>query len=166
MATETTSTKNDSRTATQQAATELARIARTADGAGAAEAAAKVGSDSARSLSASTAGNMEAFLQAQAIMAEGMRTAWQEWMGYSQSAMQRWTEKLQTPLQIRSPQDIMLSQIDTAREEMDQLLQNSMRVSDLMTKAAGSAMRRITERGSAVASDAVQDSAEMQRPAA
>lgn len=91
-------------------------------------------------------GSLDALVQAQAIMAEGLRTAMQDWVDYNQSTMQRWMERMQASFRIRTPNEVLTNQSELAREEMSELLRQSIRATETMNKAAGDAVRRLSAR--------------------
>ncbi|HYE50470.1 MAG TPA: phasin family protein [Azospirillaceae bacterium] len=95
--------------------------------------------------------NVEAMMQAQTIVAGGLQTLWKEWMSFTQDSMQRWAEQAQTLAQTRSIQDLVATQNDIMRSEIDVLLKSGMRLSEVATQTASDAARRITERTEAAA---------------
>lgn len=102
--------------------------------------------NSTRDMSVQVSRNMEALMSAQGAMAEGLQSVWQEWLRYSQDSLQRWADQAQTLLRVRSMQDLVSTQSDILRVEMEHLMKSGQRISELATKAANDAANRVIRR--------------------
>lgn len=88
---------------------------------------------------------LDAYLQAQSVMAESVQTIWREWVTYSQESMQRTGQQMERLAKARTLQDMATIQSDILRDEMDRLLRSGMRISELASRAARDAAQKIKD---------------------
>jgi len=90
--------------------------------------------------------NMETFLQAQGIIAEGMQSVWHEWLEYSKTAWQRWAEQSQSMMRARTLPELVAAQSDMMRGEMEMMMRSGVRMAELTTRSASDVARSMAER--------------------
>ncbi|ACI98281.1 phasin family protein [Rhodospirillum centenum] len=90
-----------------------------------------------------TVRSVETMVQMQSIMADGVQTFWKEWMDYTQGSVQRWADQMQNLLRARTMQDVIATQSDIVREEMEHMVRRSIRLSELASQSTDAAMRQL-----------------------
>ncbi|HYD31276.1 MAG TPA: phasin family protein [Azospirillaceae bacterium] len=96
-----------------------------------------------------TSQNLDVMLQCSSILADGFQNIWREWMNYTQEAMQKNVNGLNNMMRSRSVHDFMAAQSDLMRDEMETLLQSSVKISEMSARVANDAATRINHmRGS------------------
>jgi hypothetical protein len=79
------------------------------------------------------------------LMAGATQTVSQEWFAYTQAALRRNVEGMSELARCRSFGDLVESQNDLLKRQLDELAQSSARVSDRLMSAAQEAARQINE---------------------
>ena len=123
------------------------QAARSAEHAGAVasdalERSARFGEQAARE----TTQNIEAAMKYSSVLANGVQTFWQEWMGCAQEAMQKNVDGLQNLLRCRSASDLFQAHSELIKEEMQVLMDGGSRLSELSVRIANDAAKAFGDR--------------------
>ncbi|MGZ8364531.1 MAG: phasin family protein [Caulobacteraceae bacterium] len=78
------------------------------------------------------------------ILAESFQNASREWMGWFQGRMQRQAQGVSALMSCRTPVDLMQTQSRLVREEFEEMLQTTSRVSEIAASAASKAARTVS----------------------
>ena len=92
-----------------------------------------------------TTQGLEAAVKYGTVLASGMQTLWQEWVGCAQETMQRNVDGMQNLMRSRSPGDFFAAQGDLLRDEMQAMIDTGSRMSELSARIASDAARAFGE---------------------
>lgn len=92
-----------------------------------------------------TTQGLEAAMKYGTVLASGMQTLWQEWVGCAQDVMQRNVDGMQNLMRSRSPGDFFAAQGDLLRDEMQAMIDTGSRMSELSARIASDAARAFGE---------------------
>ncbi|OYD85368.1 phasin family protein [Azospirillum brasilense] len=95
--------------------------------------------------------NMDVMTQCGSVLMDGMQSIMREWMGFAQEAMARNAEGINAMMRSRSVQDLYAAQSSMVKDEMELLLNRSVKVSELSAKTANDAVRRLNARAEGAA---------------
>ena len=87
--------------------------------------------------------NLDVLLQTSSLLAEGFQSVLREWMSYTQSAVQRNIDGMNTILRARTMQDLLAAQSDLLNAEVQLLLNSSVKVSEVTARVANDAAQKI-----------------------
>ena len=87
--------------------------------------------------------NLDVLLQTSSLLAEGFQSVLREWMDYTQSAVQRNIDGMNTILRARTMQDLLAAQSDLLNAEVQLLLNSSVKVSEVTARVANDAAQKI-----------------------
>ena len=93
-----------------------------------------------------TTQGLEAAMKYGTVLASGMQSLWQEWVGCAQDAMQRNVDGMQNLMRSRSPGDFFAAQGDLLRDEMQAMIDTGSRMSELSARIASDAARAFGDR--------------------
>ena len=88
--------------------------------------------------------NLDVLLQTSSLLAEGFQSVLREWMSYTQSAMQRNIDGMNTIMRARTMQDLLSAQSDLLNAEVKLLLDSSVKVSEVTARVANDDAQKIT----------------------
>ena len=112
---------------------------------GAAEEARQEASDVYTRSARETAQGLEAAMKYGTVLASGMQTFWQEWIGCAQDAMQRSVDGMQNLMRSRSPGDFFAAQSELLRDEVQAIIDTGSRMSEVSARIASDAARAFGE---------------------
>ena len=92
-----------------------------------------------------TTQGLEAAVKYSTVLASGMQTLWQEWIGCAQDAMQRNVDGLQNMMRSRSPSDFFAAQTEMLRDEVQVFIDSGSRLSEVSARIASDAARAFGE---------------------
>ena len=87
--------------------------------------------------------NLDVLLQTSSLLAEGFQSVLREWMSYTQSAVQRNIDGMNTIMRARTMQDLLAAQSDLLNAEVQLLLNSSVKVSEVTARVANDAAQKI-----------------------
>ena len=87
--------------------------------------------------------NLEVMMQASSVLADGFQSVMREWVNYTQSAMQRNIDGVNSIMRARSVQDLLAAQSDLVNAEVELLLNSSVKISEVTARVANDAAQRI-----------------------
>jgi hypothetical protein len=87
--------------------------------------------------------NLEVLLQTSSLLAEGFQSVMREWLNYTQSAVQRNIDGMNSIMRARTVQDLLAAQSDLLNSEVQLLLNSSVKVSEVTARVANDAAQRI-----------------------
>ena len=87
--------------------------------------------------------NLDVLLQTSSLLAEGFQSVLREWMNYTQSAVQRNIDGMNTIMRARTMQDLLAAQSDLLNAEVQLLLNSSVKVSEVTARVANDAAQKI-----------------------
>jgi phasin family protein len=79
------------------------------------------------------------------VLASGMQTFWQEWIGCAQDVMQRNVDGMQNLMRSRSPGDFFAAQTELLRDEVQAMIDTGSRMSEVSARIASDAARAFGE---------------------
>jgi hypothetical protein len=112
---------------------------------GAAEEAGQAASDIYTRSARETAQGLEAAMKYGTVLASGMQTFWQEWIGCAQDVMQRNVDGMQNLMRSRSPGDFFAAQSELLRDEVQAIIDTGSRMSEVSARIASDAARAFGE---------------------
>lgn len=112
---------------------------------GAAEQASQVASELYSRSARETAQGLEAAVKYGTVLASGMQTIWQEWIGCAQDVMQRNVDGVQNLMRSRSPGDFFAAQSELLRDEVQAMIDTGSRMSEVSARIASDAARAFGE---------------------
>jgi phasin family protein len=112
---------------------------------GAAEQAGQAASEIYTRSARETAQGLEAAMKYGTVLASGMQTFWQEWIGCAQDVMQRNVDGMQNLMRSRSPGDFFAAQTELLRDEMQAIIDTGSRMSEVSARIASDAARAFGE---------------------
>jgi hypothetical protein len=95
--------------------------------------------------------NLDVLVQCGGVLMDGFQQMWREWMGLAQEVAQRHTEGVGAMMRSRSVQDFYGAQSALVKDEVEMLLNRSVKLSELSAKVANDAVRRMNERNQGAA---------------
>ena len=95
--------------------------------------------------------NMDVMAQCGGVLMEGMQSIMREWMTFAQEAMARNVDGINAMMRSRSAQDLYAAQSNMVKDEVEMLLNRSVKVSELSAKIANDAVRRLNARAEGAA---------------
>jgi hypothetical protein len=87
--------------------------------------------------------NLDVLLQTSSLLAEGFQSVLREWLNYTQSAVQRNIDGMNTIMRARTMQDLLAAQSDLLNAEVQLLLNSSVKVSEVTARVANDAAQKI-----------------------
>jgi hypothetical protein len=87
--------------------------------------------------------NLDVLLQTSSLLAEGFQSVLREWLNYTQSAVQRNIDGMNTIMRARTVQDLLAAQSDLLNAEVQLLLNSSVKVSEVTARVANDAAQKI-----------------------
>jgi hypothetical protein len=87
--------------------------------------------------------NLDVLLQTSSVLAEGFQSVLREWLSYTQNAVQRNIDGMNTIMRARTVQDMIAAQSDLLNAEVQLLLNSSVKVSEVTARVANDAAERI-----------------------
>jgi len=87
--------------------------------------------------------NLDVLLQTSSVLAEGFQSVLREWLSYTQNAVQRNIDGMNTIMRARTVQDMIAAQSDLLNAEVQLLLNSSVKVSEVTARVANDAASRI-----------------------
>ena len=90
--------------------------------------------------------NLEAVTQATAVLAQGAQEISREWLGSAQERLQKNIDGLNALARCRSVQDFVAVQTDLVRDNLQQVIDTSRRLSEVSVRVAEDATRTIQDR--------------------
>jgi hypothetical protein len=112
---------------------------------GVAEEAGQAASDIYTRSARETAQGLEAAMKYGTVLASGMQTFWQEWIGCAQDVMQRNVDGVQNLMRSRSPGDFFAAQSELLRDEVQAFIDTGSRMSEVSARIASDAARAFGE---------------------
>jgi hypothetical protein len=112
---------------------------------GAAEEAGQAAQDIYSRSARETAQGLEAAMKYGTVLASGMQTFWQEWIGCAQDVMQRNVDGMQNLMRSRSPGDFFAAQTELLRDEVQAMIDTGSRMSEVSARIASDAARAFGE---------------------
>jgi hypothetical protein len=106
---------------------------------GAAEEAGQAASEIYTRSARETAQGLEAAMKYGTVLASGMQTFWQEWIGCAQEVMQRNVDGMQNLMRSRSPGDFFTAQSELLRDKMQAMIDSGSRLSEVSARIASDA---------------------------
>jgi phasin family protein len=85
--------------------------------------------------------DLEAAVKYGTVVASGMQTFWQEWIGCAQDVMQRKVAGMQNLMRSRSPDDFFAAQSELLRDKMQAMVDSGSRLSEVSARIASDAAR-------------------------
>ncbi|AWK87136.1 phasin family protein [Azospirillum thermophilum] len=95
--------------------------------------------------------NLDAMVKCGSVLMDGWQTIMREWMGMAQEAATRNAEGVNALVRSRSVRDFYVAQSNLVKDNVELLLNRSVKVSELSAKSANDAVRRLKERTDAAA---------------
>ncbi|HEY0836150.1 MAG TPA: phasin family protein [Azospirillum sp.] len=95
--------------------------------------------------------NLDVLVQCGSVLMDGFQQVWREWLGLAQEVAQRHTDGVGAMMRSRSVQDFTSAQSALVRDEVEMLLNRSVKMSELSAKVANDAVRRMNERNQGAA---------------
>ncbi len=92
-----------------------------------------------------SASNLQSVIDSTTVIAGGMQGISEEWMRFAQDRVENNLERLDEMMGCRSIQDCMALQAQLARDNFEVLLQSARRTSELSTKMADQAVKKMTD---------------------
>jgi phasin family protein len=89
--------------------------------------------------------NLNVILETSTALAAGMQSVSREWMSFAQKRAEQNLDKLDTLLQCRTPHELIAAQTDIVRDNLEDLLESSRRISEMATRMAEEATRKMSE---------------------
>ncbi len=102
-------------------------------------------SDNAAQTVQQSASNMQSVIDSTSLLAGGMQGISEEWMRFAQDRVENNLERFDEMIGCRSIQDCFALQAQLARDNFEALLQSARRTSELSTKMADQAARKMTD---------------------
>jgi phasin family protein len=101
--------------------------------------------DTARDTMQRSAGNVQALIESSTFVVDGLQNASGEWMRFMQSRIEENLEHFDEFLGCRTPQECVALQTRMVRDNIEALLHCARRASEVSTKLADDAVRRISD---------------------
>jgi phasin family protein len=101
--------------------------------------------DTARETMQQSAGNVQALIESSTFLVDGMQNASGEWLRFVQNRIEENLEHFEDLLGCRTPQECMALQTRMVRDNIEALLHTARRASEVSTKLADDAVKRISD---------------------
>jgi phasin family protein len=101
--------------------------------------------DGARETMQQSAGNVQALIDSSTVVVSGLQNASGEWVRFLQNRIEENLDHFEELLGCRTPQECMALQTRVVRDNLEALLQSARRTSELSTKLADEAVRRMSD---------------------
>ena len=92
-----------------------------------------------------TAQGLEAAMKYGTVLASGVQTFWQEWIGCAQDVMQRNVDGMQNIIRSRSPGDFFAARSELLRDKVQAIIDTGSRMSEVSARIASEAARAFGE---------------------
>jgi hypothetical protein len=112
---------------------------------GAAEEAGQASSDSYTRSTRETAQALEAAMKYGTVLASGMQSLWQEWIGCAQDVIQRNVDGMHNLMRSSSPGDFFGAQSELLRDKVRAIIDTGSRMSEVSARIASDAARAFGE---------------------
>ncbi|WP_042701074.1 phasin family protein [Azospirillum sp. B506] len=89
---------------------------------------------------------MDVMVQCGSVLADGMKTAWREWIGLAQDMASRNAEGVNALMRSRSVPDFYAAQSRMLKENMQLVLSRSVKISELSSSTANTAIGKLNAR--------------------
>jgi phasin family protein len=99
----------------------------------------------ARETMQQSAGNVQALIDSSTVVVNGLQNASGEWVRFIQDRIEENFDHFEELLSCRTPQECMALQTRVVRDNLEALLQSARRTSELSTKLADEAVRRMSD---------------------
>jgi phasin family protein len=99
----------------------------------------------ARETMQQSAGNVQALIDSSTVVVNGLQNASGEWVRFIQNRIEENLDHFEELLGCRTPQECMALQTRVVRDNLEALLQSARRTSELSTKLADEAVRRMSD---------------------
>jgi phasin family protein len=101
--------------------------------------------DGARETMQQSAGNVQALIDSSTVVVSGIQNLSGEWLRFVQNRIEENLDHFEELLGCRTPQECMALQTRIVRDNLEALLQSARRTSELSTKLADEAVRRMSD---------------------
>ena len=101
--------------------------------------------DTARETMQQSAGNVQALIESSTFVVDGLQNVSGEWVRFMQNRIEENLEHFEELLGCRTAQECMALQTRMVRDNIEALLQSARRASEVSTKLADDAVRRISD---------------------
>src|ERR1700745_4150668 len=101
--------------------------------------------DTARETMQQSAGNVQALIESSTFVVDGLQNFSGEWVRFLQSRIEENLEHFEELLGCRTPQECMALQTRLVRDNIEALLHSARRTSEISTKLADNAVKRISD---------------------
>jgi phasin family protein len=101
--------------------------------------------DTARETMQQSAGNVQALLESSTFVVDGLQNVSGEWMRFVQNRIEENLEHFEELLGCRTAQECMALQTRIVRDNIEALLHSARRASEVSTKLADEAVRRMSD---------------------
>jgi len=101
--------------------------------------------DTARETMQHSAGNVQALIESSTYLVDGLQNVSGEWMRFVQNRIEENLEHFEEFLGCRTPQECVALQTRIIRDNMEALLHTARRASEVSTKLADDAVRRMSD---------------------
>ncbi|HET8728423.1 MAG TPA: phasin family protein [Alphaproteobacteria bacterium] len=99
--------------------------------------------DHADELSQKASRNMDAIARSTSVLTEGYQSIYHEWMGFVQRSFKQNMNDVSTLMNCRTPQDLAAAHTDILKSRIEDLLNSTVRMSELSARTANDAVDRI-----------------------
>jgi phasin family protein len=101
--------------------------------------------DTARETMQQSAGNVQALIESSTFVVDGLQNVSGEWMRFVQSRVEENLEHFEELMACRTPHECLAVQTRMVRDNFEALLHSARRASEVSTKLADNAVRRISD---------------------
>jgi phasin family protein len=101
--------------------------------------------DTARETMQQSAGNVQALIESSTFVVDGLQNVSGEWVRFVQSRIEENLEHFEELLGCRTPQECMALQTRLVRDNIEALLDSARRTSEISTKLADNAVKRMSD---------------------
>jgi phasin family protein len=101
--------------------------------------------DTARETMQQSAGNVQALIESSTFVVDGLQNVSGEWVRFVQSRIEENLEHFEELLGCRTPQECLALQTRLIRDNIEALLHSARRTSEISTKLADNAVKRISD---------------------
>jgi phasin family protein len=89
--------------------------------------------------------NIGIILETSTALATGMQSVSREWMSFAQKRIQQNFDRIDSLMNSRTPHELIVAQTDLVRDNLEDLLQNSRRISEMAARMTEEATRKMGE---------------------
>jgi phasin family protein len=101
--------------------------------------------DTARQALQQSSGNVQAVIESTTIIADGFRDVSEEWMRFTRGSIEQNQERFNELLACRNMQECVALQTQIVRDNLEAFLQGARRTSEVATKVADEAVRKMSQ---------------------